>query len=80
MGASGCSPTARRTRVRLDNLTAVVRVEQERPREAREWALRAMADDQKTTVAKASMSIRETGIAGEAGDTGGAGFQPARAA
>ena len=37
-------PTARRTRVRLDNLTAVVRVEQERPREAREWALRAMAE------------------------------------
>ncbi|HET7820572.1 MAG TPA: adenylate/guanylate cyclase domain-containing protein [Ornithinibacter sp.] len=35
-------PTARRTRVRLDNLTAVVRVEQQRPREAREWAIRAM--------------------------------------
>ncbi|MEO7421951.1 MAG: adenylate/guanylate cyclase domain-containing protein [Ornithinibacter sp.] len=33
---------ARRTRVRLDTLTAVVRVEQERPREAREWAVRAM--------------------------------------
>ncbi len=38
------APMARRTRVRLDNLTAVVRVEQERPREAREWALRAMAE------------------------------------
>ena len=36
------APTARRTRVRLDALTAVVRVEQERPREAREWATRAM--------------------------------------
>ena len=35
-------PVARSTRVRLDPLTAVVRVEQERPREAREWALRAM--------------------------------------
>ena len=35
-------PVARSTRVRLDTLTAVVRVEQERPREAREWALRAM--------------------------------------
>ncbi len=34
--------TARSTRVRLDALTAVVRVEQERPREAREWATRAM--------------------------------------
>ena len=36
------SPTAQRTRVRLDALTAVVRVEQQRPREAREWATRAM--------------------------------------
>ncbi len=36
------APTAPRTRVRLDVLTAVVRVEQERPGEAREWATRAM--------------------------------------
>ena len=36
------APVAQRIRVRLDNLTAVVRVEQERPREAREWAVRAM--------------------------------------
>ena len=36
------SPTTQRTRVRLDALTAVVRVEQQRPREAREWATRAM--------------------------------------
>ena len=33
---------ARRTMVRLDNLTALVRVEQERPKEARQWAERAM--------------------------------------
>ena len=37
------APTAQRTRVRLDNLTAIVRVEQERPREARDWAARANA-------------------------------------
>ncbi len=35
-------PEARRIRARLDNLTAVVRVEQERPREARQWAEQAM--------------------------------------
>ena len=35
-------PVSRSTRVRLDNLTALVRMEQERPREARRWAQRAM--------------------------------------
>jgi len=40
----GSADSARRTRVRLDNLTALVRVEQERPREARQWAMRAMEE------------------------------------
>ena len=35
---------APRIRARLDNLTALVRVEQERPKEARAWALRALEE------------------------------------
>ncbi|HET9020800.1 MAG TPA: adenylate/guanylate cyclase domain-containing protein [Ornithinibacter sp.] len=35
-------PRAKRTGVHLDNITALVRVEQERPREAKKWALQAM--------------------------------------
>ena len=36
--------TARRMTARLDNLTALVRVEQERPQDARGWAERAVAE------------------------------------